>query len=75
MTAPASGTLELTLSAQDFNFDVDVVRPDGTFAVYASASVSPLRVMTPVQTGSTYEIRVAGGWSPARTFELTTTLR
>jgi hypothetical protein len=36
--------------------------------------VSPLRVTIPVHAGSTYEIRVVGGWEPPREFELTTTL-
>lgn len=75
ITPPASGTLEMTLSAPLFNFDVDVVRPDGTFAAYAGSSSSPLRVRAEVQAGLTYEIRVAGGWSPAREFELVTVLR
>jgi hypothetical protein len=73
-TAPASGTLDLRVSAPVFNFDVDVVKPDGTFAAYASSS-SSLHVTAPVEAGLTYEIRVAGGWSPAREFELTTALR
>jgi hypothetical protein len=75
ITVPATGTLEMTLSAPVFNFDVDVVRPDGTFAVYASSSSSPFRVRAQVEAGLTYEIRVAGGWSPAREFELLTVLR
>lgn len=75
ITSPASGILEVTVSAPVFNFDVDVVNPDGTFAIYGSASASPLRVRIPVQAGLTYEVRVAGGWSPAREFELTTALQ
>jgi hypothetical protein len=75
ITAPASGMLELTVSASIFDFDVDVVNPDGTFAVYGSSSSSPLRVRARVEGGATYEIRIAGGWSPARAFELTTALR
>lgn len=75
LTVPASGTLELTVSAKVFNFDVDVVAPDGTFAAYSGSSSSPLRVTAPVEAGLTYEVRVAGGWSPAREFELTTALR
>jgi hypothetical protein len=45
------------------------------FAVYASSSISPLRARMPVQAGLTYEIRVAGGWSPAREFEFISVLR
>jgi hypothetical protein len=75
ITAPASGNLDLTLSAPYFNFDVDIVKPDGTFAAYASSSASPLRVSAPIEAGMTYEIRVAGGWSPAREFEMTAVLR
>jgi hypothetical protein len=75
IAVPASGTLEMTLSAPLFNFDVDVVSPDGTFAVYASSSSSPFRVRAQVEGGLTYEIRVAGGWSAAREFELTAVLR
>ena len=75
ITVPASGTLDMTFSAPLFNFDVDVVNPDGSFAVYASSSISPLRARMPVQAGLTYEIRVAGGWSPAREFEFIAVLR
>ena len=72
LTAPRSGTLEVTVSATDFNFDIDVVSPDGTFAAYASSSHSPALITFPAEGGSTYEIRVAGGWSTARDFTLTT---
>ena len=75
LTVPASGNLEVTLSAPVFNFDVDIVGPDGTFALYSAVWVSPLRVSIPVVAGSTYEIRVIGGWSPPRQFQLTTTVR
>ena len=74
LTAPSTGILEVTVSAPVFSFDVDIVNPDGTFASYGSSS-SALRLRAPVQGGSTYEVRVAGGWSPAREFDLTTALR
>ena len=75
LTAPTSGTLEVTVSASAFEFDFDVVGPDGTFALYDGSWKSPLRVAIPVNGGSTYEIRVIGGWSPPREFELRTALR
>jgi hypothetical protein len=75
VTVPATGTLDVTLSASVFNFDLDIVGPDGTFAVYSGIWASPLRVTVRVEAGSTYEIRVIGGWNPARDFELTTALR
>lgn len=75
LTPAASGTLEVTISAPVFNFDADIVRPDGVFAAYNSSSRSPLHLTAPVESGLTYEIRVAGGWSAAREFELTTALR
>lgn len=74
LTVPATGTLEITLSAPVRNFDVDVVGPDGTFAIYDATSASFLSVRIPVEAGSTYEIRLAFG-SPARDFELRTALR
>jgi hypothetical protein len=75
LTAPTSGTLDATLSAPIFNFDFDMVKPDGTFAVYIPHGVSPTRVSIPVEAGSSYELRVIGGWSPPREFELHTSLR
>jgi hypothetical protein len=75
VTVPTAGNLEVTLSAPVFNFDLDVVGPDGTFVLYSSTWVSPTRVTIRADGGSTYEIRVIGGWNPARDFELTTALR
>jgi hypothetical protein len=75
LTVSSSGTLEVTLSAPIYNFDFDIVKPDGTFAMYSSTWQSPLRATIPVEAGSTYELRVIGGWSPARDFELSTALR
>jgi hypothetical protein len=75
VTVPTAGTLDVTLSAPVFNFDLDIVGPDGTFAAYSGVWVSPVRVTFRVEAGSTYEIRVIGGWSPPRHFELTTALR
>jgi hypothetical protein len=75
VTAPATGFLDVTISARLFNFDVDVVGPEGSFVLYDPRWVSPMRLAIPVVVGSTYEIRVIGGWSPAREFELTATMR
>ena len=75
VTAPATGVLEVTLTAPVFNFDFDVVGPDGSFALYDARWVSPMRLAIPVEAGSRYELRVIGGWSPAREFELVATLR
>ena len=75
LTMPASGILEVTLSGTPFNFDLDIVGPRGDFEIYSAIWVSPLRVTIPVHAGSTYEIRVIGGWEPPREFELTTTLK
>lgn len=73
LTAPRSGTLDVTLSAPVFNFDLDVV-VDGTFAGYTSSSYSPVQLSVQTQAGSTYEIRVAAV-GPARDFVLTTAMR
>ena len=75
VTVPATGVLEITFPAPVFNFDFDVVGPDGSFVFYDARWVTPLRVAIPVETGSRYELRVIGGWSPAREFELIATMR
>jgi hypothetical protein len=75
VTAPVSGILAVDISAALFNFDVDIVAPDGTFALYDGSWRSPLRRTIGVEAGLTYEIRVIGGWEPARTFELTTRMQ
>jgi hypothetical protein len=69
-----SGTLNVTLTAPVFDFDVDVVMPDGTFGKYIAGARSPLQFSVPVETGLTYEIRLAA-IGQAREFELATTLR
>ena len=74
LTAPASGTLEVTVSAPVFEFDVDIVKPDGLFAAYDGSNRSPVRLTTPVDAGRTYEIRVAAIGS-AREFEVATAMR
>src|SRR5262249_49922214 len=66
---PVSGILEVDMSAPQFNFDVDIVAPNGTFALYDGSWRSPHRAIE-VEAGLTYEIRVIGGWEPPRTFEL-----
>jgi hypothetical protein len=75
LTVPASGSLQVTLSAPLFNFDLDILGPSGAFEAYSGIWISPVHVTIPVRAGSTYEIRVIGGWTPAREFELTTTMR
>jgi hypothetical protein len=74
LTAPASGTLEVTVSAPCFEFDVDIVKPDGLFAAYDGSNRSPVRLTTPVDAGLTYEIRVAAVGS-ASEFEVVTAIR
>lgn len=72
LTTPSSGSLVVTVSSQRLNGDMDIVRPDGSFARYVPCPcVSPLAIQIPVEAGSTYEIRVTG--TPE--FELTTALR
>jgi hypothetical protein len=75
VVAPAAGRLVVTISAPVFQFDVDLIGPDGSFLLYDPSWVSPVRLEIPVQAGSTYEIRVIGGWDPPRVFELTTAMR
>ena len=74
MTIPRSGTLEASISASAYEFDVDIVNPDGTFAAYIGYPyrTGPPRITAPVNAGSVYEIRLAGAPTD---FELTTTLR
>ena len=74
VTVPSGGTLEVTLSASGSSFDVSVLRPDGSIAAYTSGP-SPLRATVPVEANRTYQVDVAGGWSPVREFELATILR
>lgn len=69
----SSGNLEVT-SSGPFNFDFDVVGPDGMFAIYTSGSPGPFRVSIPVEAGLTYQIRVVA-ISSVRDFTLTTALR
>jgi hypothetical protein len=73
LPVPASGTLEVAISSSPFDYDVSVLTPEGAIAVYASSSVSPLRVTLQVSAG-TYQIDVVHRGS-ARAFELTTSLR
>jgi hypothetical protein len=74
LSVPRSGTLEATVSAALYEFDVDIVKPDGTFAAYIGYPYrsGPPMISAPVTAGSLYEIRLAG--TPTD-FELTTTLR
>ena len=73
----AFGTLDVTISAPVFNFDMDLVNPDGTFADYTSyrgSTQASVRLTAPVRGGDTYEIRVAAVGA-AQEFESTTALR
>jgi hypothetical protein len=74
ISVPTSGTLEATISAAVYEFDVDIVKPDGTFAAYIGFPYrsGPPLITAPVTGGSVYEIRLAG--TPTD-FELTTALR
>jgi hypothetical protein len=74
LTAPMSGTLEVTVSAPVFEFDIDIVKPDGLFAAYDASNRSPVRLRAPVGAGLTYEIRVAAIGS-GREFEVSTAIR
>jgi hypothetical protein len=63
---PKSGTLEATISAALYEFDVDIVKPDGTFAAYIGYPYrsGPPAISAPVTAGSVYEIRLAGTLRP-----------
>ena len=75
MPLHASGTLEVTVSSNPASdFDITVLRPDGTIGIYGS-SFSPLKVALPVAAGLTYQIDVVHISPATREFELTTTLR
>jgi len=69
-----SGRLEATVTAALYEFDIDIVKPDGTFAAYIGYPYrsGPPVVSAPVNAGSVYEIRLAGAPTD---FELRTTLR
>jgi hypothetical protein len=76
LTVPESGTLEVRLSIEPVQpFDLSVLRPDGTIAVYNASSSSPVRVRLVVTAGLTYQIDAVHASAAARAFELTTTLR
>ena len=70
--APATGVLRIS-SPGPFNFDFDVLKPDGTFATYSSGSPAPFTTRIEVTAGSIYEFRVvkisADGY-----FQITTAL-
>jgi hypothetical protein len=74
VTIPSSGTLEATISASVYEFDVDIVKPDGTFAAYIGYPYrsGPPVISAQVTAGSVYEVRLAGAPTD---FELKTTLR
>jgi hypothetical protein len=75
MPLHASGTLEVTVSSNPASdFDITVLRPDGTIGIYSS-SFSPLKVALPVAAGLTYQIDVVHINPATREFELMTTLR
>ena len=75
LTAPVSGMLEVNVSATPFSFDVDIVAPDGTFALYDGSWRSPLRLTIGVGSGIDLRDPRIGGWDPARIFELTTRMQ
>jgi hypothetical protein len=74
VTTPSAGILTVTVSAAAIRFDVDVVKPDGTFAAYVPyPTASPVRIEIPTEAGQTYEIRLTDPGN--QRFELTTALR
>lgn len=74
VTAPANGSLEVTVTAPVFDFDVDIVGPDGRFVLYDPVWAPVRRFVIGAESGSTYQIRLIGGCCPVREFELRTAL-
>lgn len=67
----ASGTLDVTLtSTPQQNFEVTVLRPNGTIGIYANTLGDPTFAVT-VVAGGTYQVDVIA----TRTFQLTTAVR
>jgi hypothetical protein len=76
LTAPSSGTLEVTVTARPQQpFDLSVLRSDGAIGAYISAPLSPLRIATGVDAGSVYQIDVVPFGAATSGFELTTQMR
>jgi hypothetical protein len=57
---PTFGTLHVTVSAAQPDFDVDIVAPDGSFASYVPNPSGSMVIRAPVSAGATYQIRLAG---------------
>ena len=75
LTAPASGTLEASVSSSAAaDFDATILRPDGTIGMYGT-SRGPLSIAVEVTGGLTYQIDVVPISAPSVTFSLTTALR
>lgn len=73
---PTTGILEVSVSSTPAEpFDLSILTPDGTIAVYTAAPRSPLRATVGVTSGLTYQIDVVHISSSTREFELATTLR
>ena len=72
--APSSGLLEVSLSGAAFEFDADVVNPDGTFALYFASVRTPIKLEFPVTKALTYEVRVASPGPPGEV-QMTATAR
>jgi hypothetical protein len=76
LTAPASGALEVTLTASpEQPFDLSVLRSDGAIGAYIAAPRLPLRITTGVDAGSVYQIDVIHIGAATRDFALTTQMR
>jgi hypothetical protein len=72
--ATSTGIMQVTVTGSPWGFDVDAVRPDGTFAFYTGAGASGLRFEFPVEEGLIYEVRVAQVVPTARSFEVRTAI-
>ena len=76
LTAPASGTLLVTLTASpEQPFDLSVLRSDGAIGAYIAAPRLPLQITTGVDVGSVYQIDVVPIDPRTTAFQLTASLR
>jgi hypothetical protein len=76
LTAPASGTLSVTVTASpEQPFDLSVLRSDGAIGAYIAAPRLPLQITTGVDAGSVYQIDVVPIGGATRDFELKTQMK
>lgn len=73
IVATSSGVLQIS-SPGPFNFDFDVVKPDGTFAIYSPGSQAAFSRTLDVIAGATYELRIVQTFTDSY-FQFTTDLR